>query len=372
MTASPTLSTFSGFQGRTVLLTGHTGFKGSWLAAWLVELGAKVVGVARDVPTQPSHFEAARLSDVLTDLRLDLRDPDAVDEAVREAEPDFVFHLAAQALVRRAYSDPIETYGTNVMGTIHLLEALRKLEKPCVAVLITSDKCYDNVEWSWGYRETDRLGGSDPYSGSKGAAELAIRSYVRSFFSDDSCPVRLAIGRAGNVIGGGDWAADRIVPDCVRCWSADEVVPLRNPTSTRPWQHVLEPLGGYLTLASALSESRELHGEAFNFGPASAEDHTVSDLVRQMGEHWDSVRWEDASEPEDGRHEAGLLKLNCDKALHRLGWHAVLGFADTVRFTAEWYGRYYEDPLNSQWELTRSQIVEYMELAKPQGLAWAG
>ena len=357
-------------RGQTVLLTGHTGFKGSWLAAWLVELGAKVVGVAHDIPTQPSHFEAAGLSNVLTDLRLDLRDPEAIDKAVREVEPDFVFHLAAQALVRRAYSHPGETYATNIMGTIHVLESLRELKRPCVGVFITSDKCYDNVEWSWGYRETDRLGGSDPYSGSKGAAELAIRSYVRSYFSDDSCPIRIAVGRAGNVIGGGDWAADRIVPDCVRSWSADEAVPLRNPTSTRPWQHVLEPLGGYLTLALALQKSTELHGEAFNFGPGSAHDHTVTELVRQMAEHWDSVRWEDASKQEDGRHEAELLKLNCDKALHRLGWHAVLGFSDTVRLTAEWYARYYGDPLNSQWELTRSQIVEYMELAKLQGLVW--
>ena len=227
------------FANKTVLITGHTGFKGAWLAAWLKQLGANVIGIALDPPTVPSHFGAENLAHGITDLRIDIRDRDAVEDAIVTAQPDFVFHLAAQALVRRSYDDPIETWQTNVMGTLHVLEALRKLGKPCAAVIITSDKCYDNLEWVWGYRETDAMGGPDPYSASKGAAELAIRSHIKSYFPKATSKVRIASARAGNVIGGGDWAADRIVPDCVKAWATDNVVLLRNPHSTRPWQHVL-------------------------------------------------------------------------------------------------------------------------------------
>ena len=254
------------FHNRTVLVTGHTGFKGSWLSAWLQHLGANVTGVALNPPSKPSHFEAAALEELVDDKQIDIREQEALQSIVLDTQPDFVFHLAAQSLVRLSYVNPLETYQTNVFGTLNLLEALRSLEKPCVAVLITSDKCYDNVEWIWGYRETDRLGGLDPYSASKGATELMISSHVRSFFPFDSS-VRIGIGRAGNVVGGGDWADNRIVPDCMRAWSRGENVTLRNPRSTRPWQHVLEPLSGYLTLASALYENPQLHGEPFNFGP---------------------------------------------------------------------------------------------------------
>lgn len=359
------------FRGKTVLLTGHTGFKGSWLATWLAELGATVVGLSKDVPTQPSHFEAARLADIVTDLRVDLRDRTSTESAVHEAQPDFVFHLAAQPIVREAYATPVETYQTNVLGTIHVLEALRGLSKSCSAVLITSDKCYDNVEWPWGYRETDRLGGADPYSASKGAAELVIRSYVLSFFQDADAPVRIGVGRAGNVIGGGDWAESRIVPDCVRSWSANASVTLRDPASTRPWQHVLEPLSGYLALATALVERPELHGEPFNFGPAASQDRTVEELVREIALHWDSASWSVASVERTDLHEAGLLKLNCDKARAALAWSSVLGFEECARFTAEWYRRYYDDPANSMIDFTREQISEYTCLAAERGHAWA-
>jgi len=230
------------YQSKTVLITGHTGFKGAWLAAWLKNLGAKVVGIALDPPTQLSHFTAAHLADDMVDYQIDIRNQLDLEKAIVSVQPDFVFHLAAQALVRRSYEDPLETWQTNVLGTLHLLEALRKLDKPCAAVIITSDKCYDNVEWVWGYRETDAMGGPDPYSASKGAAELAIRSHIKSYFPKACSKVRIASARAGNVIGGGDWAADRIVPDCVKAWSTDNLVELRNPHSTRPWQHVLEPL----------------------------------------------------------------------------------------------------------------------------------
>lgn len=358
------------FNGARVLVTGHTGFKGSWLSLWLTHLGAKVSGISLSVPTEPSHFTAAGLAGRVQDYRLDIRDSSALKTLVQEIQPDFVFHLAAQALVRRSYADPADTWQTNTVGTINMLEALRAIEKPCVAVFITSDKCYDNVEWVWGYRETDALGGPDPYSASKGAAELAIRSYVRSFFPADG-KVRIGVGRAGNVIGGGDWAEDRIVPDCMRAWSRGETVPLRNPLATRPWQHVLEPLSGYLNLALALKESAALHGQPFNFGPPAQQNHSVGELVTAMTHHWDRVRWEDVSAQYGGPYESGLLKLNCDKALHQLRWHAVWNFDATVRETALWYRRYYEQPALSIADFSLGQIQAYVEMARTQGLAWA-
>lgn len=361
------LSTFS---NKAVLVTGHTGFKGAWLAAWLKQLGAKVVGIALDPPTEPSHFAVAQIADGLTDLRIDIRDRAALEKSIISAQPDYVFHLAAQSLVRRSYDDPIETWQTNVLGTLHVLESLRKLAKPCSAVIITSDKCYDNVEWVWGYRETDAMGGPDPYSASKGAAELAIRSHIKSYFPKDTSMVRIASARAGNVIGGGDWARDRIVPDCVRAWSSGKDVTLRNPNATRPWQHVLEPLSGYLSLAIALSQRPDLHGEPFNFGPPARQNHSVLELVRQMALHWDQVRWRDVSQADAGPYESGLLKLNCDKALHYLRWHAVMGFEDTVRMTAEWYRAYYQKPALII-ETTQSQIDVYTTMARQSGLAWA-
>jgi CDP-glucose 4,6-dehydratase len=358
------------YNNKTVIVTGHTGFKGTWLAAWLHQLGAKVVGIALDPPTEPSHFSAVNLKDDINDLRIDIRDRYELESAIVDAEPDFVFHLAAQALVRTSYDDPIETWNTNTMGTLHVLEALRKLKKKCSAVIITSDKCYDNVEWVWGYREPDMLGGPDPYSASKGAAELAIRSYIKSYFPKETSHIRIASARAGNVIGGGDWAVDRIVPDCVKAWSNDDLVELRNPFATRPWQHVLEPLSGYLNLAVGLSERTDLHGEPFNFGPQAQQNHSVLELVQQMALYWNKVRWKDVSESENGPYESGLLKLNCDKALHYLNWHAVMGFEDTVRMTAEWYGAYYQNPSEIS-DYTRNQITDYTRIANQKGLSWA-
>jgi CDP-glucose 4,6-dehydratase len=358
------------FDGKTVLVTGHTGFKGAWLTAWLKLMGARVVGLALDPPTNPSHFDAANLGRNMTDLRIDLRNPGAVEQAVVSAEPDFLFHLAAQALVRQSYVDPLDTWQTNVQGTLHVLEALRKLDKNCAAVIVTSDKCYDNVEWVWGYRETDTLGGPDPYSASKGAAELAIRSHIKSFFPRETSKVRIASARAGNVIGGGDWADDRIVPDCVKAWSLGDTVELRNPDSIRPWQHVLEPLSGYLMLASALSHQPKLHGEPFNFGPLAQQNRSVRELAQQMAQHWDRVSWSDVSQSANTPYESSLLKLNCDKALHQLGWHAVLGFEETVRMTAEWYRAYYDQSVSIN-DLTCQQILEYNFIAKKKGVAWA-
>jgi len=364
------MSHLSVFKGAQVLVTGHTGFKGSWLSLWLTQLGARVYGVSLSVPTEPAHFVAAELASSVQDHRLDIRDGGALKALVEKIQPEFVFHLAAQALVRRSYDDPVDTWQTNALGTINVLEALRGLQHPCVAVLITSDKCYDNVEWVWGYRETDALGGPDPYSASKGAAELAIRSYVRSFFPTEGM-VRIGVGRAGNVIGGGDWAVDRIVPDCMRAWSRGDTVPLRNPLATRPWQHVLEPLSGYLNLAMALKEGPALHGEPFNFGPPAQQNHSVGELVATMTEHWDHVRWEDVSAQYGGPYESGLLKLNCDKALHHLRWRATWDFEATVRETALWYRHYYEQPAKSIAGFSLGQIVAYVRAAQSQGVAWA-
>jgi CDP-glucose 4,6-dehydratase len=364
------LGLFKTFNNTNVVITGHTGFKGSWLTTWLLELGANVTGISLDPPSNPSHFDEAKLSKLIKDIRVDIRNSGELQKAILNAQPDFVFHLAAQSLVIKSYESPIETWQTNVMGTLHVLEALRKLNKPTNAIIITSDKCYDNVEWVWGYKETDALGGADPYSASKGAAELAIRSHIKSFFQNGKTNIRIASARAGNVIGGGDWASDRIIPDCVKAWSQNEMVELRNPSATRPWQHVLEPLSGYLNLAIALSNNGSLHGEAFNFGPQAQQNHSVKELVEKMATHWNQVHWKDVPQGATGPYESTLLKLNCDKALHFLNWQAVMGFSDTVRMTAEWYRDYYKNSLETV-DITRSQIKEYSEFAKGQGLLWA-
>lgn len=356
------------FQKKKVLVTGNTGFKGSWLTAWLLELGAEVSGISVGIPTNPSHFDVIELGQKIRHFEADICDLELLKNIILDIQPNFVFHLAAQSLVRQSYIDPLEAYQTNLLGTLNLLETFRLLEKPCTAVLITSDKCYENVEWIWGYRETDALGGLDPYSASKGATELAIRSYVKSFFPKNGS-VRIAVGRAGNVIGGGDWAQDRIVPDCVRAWEKGASVQLRNPQATRPWQHVLEPLSGYLTLAAELNQKVKLHGEPFNFGPPAHQNHSVLKLVETMTEDWDQVRWEEFSDTAEQHHESGLLKLNCDKALHHLHWEAVLTFRETVRMTAEWYRSYYKDPSNIQ-EVTFLQIKEYEDFAQKKGMKW--
>jgi CDP-glucose 4,6-dehydratase len=356
------------YSNSSVLVTGHTGFKGCWLVAWLSQLGARVTGLALDPPSKPSHFEAISLTDSIEDHRINICDKEALQSLIKKTKPEFVFHLAAQPLVRQSYLDPVETYTTNVLGTLNLLEALRLLKNKCTAVLITSDKCYDNVEWIWGYRETDLLGGKDPYSASKGAAELLIRSHVKSFFPQGNS-VRIAIGRAGNVIGGGDWANDRIVPDCVRSWAKGESVQLRNSQATRPWQHVLEPLSGYLSLAVELQQRAELHGEPFNFGPSAHQNHTVLDLVQSMSQYWDKVCWEDVFTSEEHPHESGLLKLNCDKALNILDWQAILSFQETVQMTAEWYSSYYENPSTIR-DVTLSHIRKYEDYAREKGMQW--
>lgn len=359
------------YSEKKVVVTGHTGFKGSWLTAWLLKMGAEVVGISRDVPTNPAMFKELGIAGRIRHCEADIRDLAAMRDLITREQPDFVFHLAAQAIVSMSYTDPVETITTNVVGTMNILEALRALDRPCVAVLITSDKCYDNVEWVWGYRETDALGGKDVYSGSKGAAELVIKSYLHCFFQAKDNPVRLGIGRAGNVIGGGDWAKDRIVVDCMRAWSEGQTVEIRSPRATRPWQHVLEPLSGYLTLGMALAEAEDLHGEAFNFGPRAEQNRTVVELLGDLGRHW-GFTCPEAAYRITGNipfHEAGLLKLNCDKALYHIKWEPSLNYAETICMVSEWYYAYYRER-RDMYAFTQEQLAEYERLATERSRVW--
>lgn len=356
------------FHGKRCLVTGHTGFKGSWLAYWLCELGAEVHGLALEPPTEPALFRQLDLGDLLaTDQRGDVRDARLVSEAVTRAQPDFVFHLAAQPLVRRSYAQPVETFATNVMGTVHVLESLRNLGTACAAVIVTTDKCYENLETGQAYREDDALGGRDCYSASKAAAEIVSAAYRRSFFAEPSSPVRIATARAGNVIGGGDWAADRIVPDCIRHLSRGEAIPVRNKNATRPWQHVLEPLSGYLALASHLfdehshiwQENSETSSAAFNFGPEPGDNRTVQDLVENILSDWPGI-WIDRSDP-SAVHEASKLELATDKAKKQLDWSPRWNFDRAVGETVAWYRQSLEfrEPDDFR-RLTRKQIEQYM------------
>lgn len=360
------------YRGKKVLVTGHTGFKGSWLTAWLVHLGAQVVGLSKDIPTQPSMFEELQLAQKIKHHMADIRDLTAVKAIIDQERPDFLFHLAAQPIVSLSYSDPLETLSSNVMGTAHVMEALRLYQGTCTAVIITSDKAYDNVEQIWGYKEDDKMGGKDVYSGSKGAAELVIKSYFHSFLKGMAPRIRIAIGRAGNVIGGGDWAKDRIVVDCMRAWSEGRKVEIRCPSATRPWQHVLEPLSGYLNLGSALLLDESFHGEAFNFGPRAEQNHTVLELLSSLSQYWDFKSPEDAFHLTGNIpfHEAGLLKLNCDKALAYLKWQANLHYDETLRFTGEWYSDFYKKNVDP-YGITMAQIREYENLARTRSLPWA-
>ena len=360
------------YKGKKVLVTGHTGFKGAWLSTWLLDLGADVVGISKDIPTTPSMFVELGLENKLTHYIADIRDLNEIKSIVEKERPDFVFHLAAQAIVSVSYADPVETISTNVVGTMNVLEALRVLDKKCTAVLITSDKCYDNVEWVWGYKETDTLGGKDVYSGSKGAAELIIKSYLHSFFSKGATKISIGVCRAGNVIGGGDWAKDRIVVDCMQSWSESKAVEIRSPDATRPWQHVLEPLSGYLTLGMKLYQSNELHGQAFNFGPRGEQNHSVLELLSDLSKYWSFKNEGDAYKVVDKIpfNEAGLLKLNCDSALFHLEWEANLVYKETIKFVSEWYYKFYKEQPDL-FTFTLSQIKEYQLKAEESQLVWA-
>ena len=358
------------YKGKRVLILGHTGFKGSWLTVWLNQLGAEVYGASLGIPTEPSHFKVGKLGACCDSRFLDIRDFAQLTSYFEEVKPDFVFHLAAQALVGSAHLNPRETFETNVLGTVNILQCLKAVGRPICAVLITSDKAYENVEMVQGYRESDRLGGKDPYSASKGCAEIAIRSYVESFLSHKGCPVRIAVGRAGNVIGGGDWSDGRLVPDAVRAWMSKEKLIIRSPNATRPWQHVLEPLSGYLHLGTVMSQGIVKQGDPFNFGPKPEDLATVRDIVNSLQDSLEGLDIEFSDGSLDQQfHEAGLLKLCCDKALHILKWLPVLEIEEALDMTADWYKHFSADP-DCARRTSESQIDRYCDLAAERGLAW--
>ena len=345
------------FSGSRVLITGHTGFKGSWLSAGLKLFGAQIIGVSNDERTKPSHYDS--IHNIFDkDLKADVRDFDVFKQIIRDNNPEFIFHLAAQPLVLTSYSDPYSTFTSNTLGTINLLESLRTYTEDCNVVIITSDKSYENLELDRGYHENDRIGGLDPYSGSKGAAELAIKSYFASFFKHNH-KVKLAIARAGNVIGGGDWSFGRIVPDAIKAWQERNPLIIRNPNSTRPWQHVLEPLYGYLLLAKLLKDNVSINGEAFNFGPNADQVFSVVEVSEILEKYLLDFTWKLDSEKSTTLYESKLLALDTTKAKKDLNWSPKLNFDDIIRLTAEWYKNFYAIKRENIFNFTIGQIEHY-------------
>ena len=347
------------FKSKKILITGHTGFKGSWLTLWLTELGANIVGYSLEPPTNPSLFEALNLKERITHIIGDVRDEEKLKKVFKMYKPEFVFHLAAQPLVRYSYIAPKYTYEVNIMGTINLLEAVRETDSVKVVIVVTSDKCYENKEWIYGYREIDPMGGYDPYSSSKGCAELIVSAYRRSYF--DSLEVALSSVRAGNVIGGGDWQEDRLVPDCIRALSKGEEIKIRNPNAIRPWQYILEPLSGYLLLALKMSEDRIKFSGAWNFGPSDYDILTVGELTKKVIDYWGSGSYE-IEKSSENFHEASLLKLDCSKAYSLLKWHSIYNVDEAIKKTVGWYKKYYDGAKNKElYDFTVSQIIEYTQ-----------
>jgi len=345
------------YQNKRVLITGHTGFKGTWMTFLLKEMGAEVCGFSLAPETTPSHFDLINLKNDIRHVLGDIRDASALNKVMQDFQPEFVFHLAAQALVKESYAEPVSTFDTNIMGSINLLEAVRQCNSVRSLVYITSDKCYENVEWIWGYRENDQLGGHDPYSASKGAAEVVFSAYARSFFSQRE-GLGAATTRAGNVIGGGDWAADRIIPDCIRAIESGAPIKLRNPHATRPWQHVLEPINGYLTLGEKLYNDPENFKGSWNFGPSISQIRTVEEVASSIIQHIGAGKIEVVSSDRK-HHEANLLQLNCDKARQLLGWSPMWDVEKTLSMTAEWYKVFLS---NGDIEgVTRSQLENYYQ-----------
>lgn len=351
------------YVGRRVLVTGHTGFKGSWLALWLSALGADVRGLALPPESSPNHWDLLELD--IPGREVDVRDAAAVAGVLDETQPEIVFHLAAQALVRRSYRDPLASWATNVMGTAHVLEACRRVPSVRAILVVGTDKVYANREWPWGYREVDPLGGHDPYSASKAAAELVAESYRNAFFGVAGAPL-LATARAGNVIGGGDWAEDRLIPDLVRALSRGRVAEIRSPQATRPWQHVLECLAGYLLLGQRLLNGERASADAWNFGPAAEDNRSVETVLALWRRQWPELNYVQTGEAQP--HEANLLYVDSAKARARLGWRPVWSLAQGVSATAAWYRRYFADGT----VCSREQLAAYVAAARSSGNAWAG
>jgi CDP-glucose 4,6-dehydratase len=350
------------FKGRSVLVTGHTGFKGSWLALWLHKLGAQVTGLALPVNTEPSHFELIGLNKLINHIEGDIRDLKTVKKAFDHARPETVFHLAAQSLVRDSYNDPKTTFDINIGGTVNVLEAIRHCPTVKAAVVITSDKCYENKEWIWGYRENDPMGGHDPYSASKGAVEIICQAYLRSYFkeSGQGPQIGFATARTGNVIGGGDWAKDRIIPDCVRALSKGEPIVVRNPQATRPWQHVLDPLCAYLLLSQRLLEEPIRFSGSWNFGPLEHQQIKVIELAEKFIAAWGRGKIKIPRKSVRISHEAGLLRLCIDQAVQKLNWKPVLTSTEAIDWTVEWY-KAWEGGKNDLQDLSIKQINRFLK-----------
>ena len=351
------------YRNKKVLITGNTGFKGGWLSQWLLQLNAGITGYALEPPTSPALFNYLKLNKNTNAIIGDIRNFEKLKKTIKQTKPDIIFHLAAQSIVRESYTNPVDTLETNINGTINLLEAVRQLKLSTAIIIVTSDKCYDNKEWIYGYREIDPMGGYDPYSVSKGATELIVSAWRNSFFNPKKYQyhgVKVSSVRAGNVIGGGDWSADRIIPDCVRSLEKDEVILIRNPKATRPWQHVLEPLGGYLLLGSKLLNEKEstfTYETAFNFGPQADNNKTVGELVNTFLKYWGKGSWQHIKS--NDLHEASLLSLNIEKAYHLLDWKPLLNFEHTIEQTANWYKEYKNNKENSL-KFTEGQINKYI------------
>jgi len=350
------------YKERRVLVTGHTGFKGSWLVLWLQSLGARVTGISLPPDISLSHWNLLELD---TEAHyIDIRDESQLRQAILAARPEIVFHLAAQPLVRRSYRQPLETWGTNVMGTANVLDACRYVEDLAAILVVTTDKCYENKEWAWGYREIDALGGHDPYSASKAGSELVAASYRRAFFNLPSSPL-LATARAGNVIGGGDWSEDRLIPDLMRAIKAGQPLEIRSPYATRPWQHVLECLSGYLMLGQQLLQGNKSCAEAWNFGPDHEGNRQVHQVLTALKQIWNDIKWYCDDKPQ--LHEAQLLHLDSSKARARLSWHPVWSFDEGIAATAEWY----RDWLREGKVISLGQLQNYFAMAEVRGLTWA-
>lgn len=344
--------------GKRVLVLGHTGFKGAWLTLWLRRLGAEISGLSLP-PEQASLFVAAGIENAIDGYYADIREVKSVIEVLEKTRPEIILHLAAQSLVRRSYHDPVETYATNVMGTVHVLAAAHAVETVRSVVVVTSDKCYENREWLWGYREDEPMGGHDPYSSSKGCAELVTAAWRKSFCGPSRRRLGLASARAGNVIGGGDWAVDRLMPDCIRALTSGQAIGIRNPASTRPWQHVLDPLCGYLVLAERLTEAPETYGEAWNFGPVDEDARSVGWIADRVISIWgEKARWEEVGG--DQLHEAGALKVDAAKARARLGWSQALRLDQGIDWTVNWYKKFFSG--EAALTLTEQQIDRYSKL----------
>ncbi len=361
------------YNGKKVLVTGHTGFKGSWLVLWLKKLGAEVIGYSTAPLTDPNHFDAAHLSEDIVSIEGDILDSVFMEQAFQQHNPDIVFHLAAQALVRESYKNPAYTFDVNVMGTVNVLEAARKTASVKTVIIVTSDKCYKNVGWEWGYRETDALGGFDAYSASKAAAEVVTAAYQDPKFQKSTSRDDLTIAsvRAGNAVGGGDWSADRLIPDIVRAIEAGEDVVIRNPNSTRPWQHVLEPLSGYLWLAYKMSLDSRLYASAWNFGPAGAEVYTVGDIVSRLLDRWQPPSTRLIVQQDQIGSEAFVLHVDSSKARQHLTWRSAWGVDETVDAIVHWYKSFSEEPSGDIAALTCKQIDEYTAAAANLKIAWA-